>query len=143
MPEPFPTGCWSIHLLDLLAFHRSHGKLATLTAVRPTARFGYLELEADRIVEVLSKPQANEGWINGAFFVLELEGLDFIDGDDTHFEREPPERLAAAGQLLAYRQVAFWQCMDTLRERRYPESLCKAGGLSGRPGPMPSCRMPR
>jgi glucose-1-phosphate cytidylyltransferase len=92
--------------------------------VRPTARFGYLELEDDRIVEVLSKPQANEGWINGAFFVFEPEELDFIDGDDTHFERGPLERLAAAGQLLAYRHIAFWQCMDTLRERRYPESLC-------------------
>ena len=86
-------GIADINLHDLLAFHRSHGKLATLTAVRPTARFGHLELEEDRIVEVSSTPQTKEGWINGAFFVLEPEVLEFIDGDDTHFEREPLERL--------------------------------------------------
>ena len=81
-------------------------------------------MEDDRIVEVLSKPQPNEGWLNGAFFVLEPEVLDFIDGDDTHFDREPLERLTATGQLLAYSHIAFWQCMDTLREKRYPESPC-------------------
>jgi glucose-1-phosphate cytidylyltransferase len=120
-------GVADINLDDLLAFHRSHGKLATLTAVRPTARFGHLELEDDRIIEVSSKPQTKEGWINGAFFVLEPEVLEFIDGDDTHFEREPLERLAAAGQLMAYRHGAFWQCMDTLREKRYLESLWESG----------------
>ena len=120
-------GVADINLHDLLAFHRSHGKLATLTAVRPTARFGHLELEDDRIVEVSSRPQTREGWINGAFFVLEPEVLDFIDGDGTHFEKEPLERLAAAGQLMAYRHSAFWQCMDTLREKRYLESLWETG----------------
>ena len=120
-------GVADINLHDLLAFHRSHGKLATLTAVRPAARFGHLELEDDRIVEVSSQPQTKEGWINGAFFVLEPEVLDFIDGDGTHFEKEPLQRLAAAGQLMAYRHSAFWQCMDTLREKRYLESLWETG----------------
>jgi glucose-1-phosphate cytidylyltransferase len=120
-------GIADIDLHDLLAFHRSHGKLATLTAVRPTARFGHLELEEDRIVEVSSTPQGKEGWINGAFFVLEPEVLEFIDGDDTHFEREPLERLAAAGQLMAYRHGAFWQCMDTLHEKRYLDRLWESG----------------
>jgi glucose-1-phosphate cytidylyltransferase len=120
-------GVSDINLNELLAFHRSHGKLATLTAVRPTARFGRLEMENDRITGVSSKPQTSEGWINGGLFVLEPEVLDFIDGDDTHFEREPLERLAAAGQLMAYRHHAFWQCIDTIREKRYLESVWENG----------------
>jgi glucose-1-phosphate cytidylyltransferase len=120
-------GVSDINLHDLLAFHRSHGKLATLTAVRPTARFGHLEMEGDQITEFSEKPQAKEGWINGAFFVLEPEIFDFIDGDDTHFEKEPLARLATEGQLMAYRHTAFWQCMDTIREKKYLESLWETG----------------
>jgi glucose-1-phosphate cytidylyltransferase len=118
-------GVSDINLHDLLAFHRSHGKLATLTAVRPTARSGHLELEGDRIVEFSAKPR--EGWINGAIFVLEPEIFEFIDGDDTRFEKEPLERLAAAGQLMAYRHTAFWQCLDTIREKKYLEGLWESG----------------
>ena len=118
-------GVSDINLRDLLAFHRSHGKLATLTTVRPTARLGHLEMEGDHVVEFSRKPR--EGWINGAIFVLEPEVLDFIDGDDTRFEKEPLERLAAAGQLMAYRHAAFWQCMDTIREKKYLEELWESG----------------
>jgi glucose-1-phosphate cytidylyltransferase len=120
-------GVSNVNLHRLLDFHRSHGKLATLTAVRPTARFGHLELDGDRIVEFSEKPQAREGWINGAFFVLEPEVLDYIDGDDTQWEREPLERLANEGQLMAYRHESFWQCMDTLRDKVLLEKLWQGG----------------
>jgi len=120
-------GVSDVDLDKLLAFHRSHGKLATLTAVRPPARFGHLELTGDQIVEFSEKPQAQEGWINGAFFVLEPEIFDYIDGDTTHFEKEPLERLARAGQLMAYRHNSFWQCMDTLREKILLETLWQSG----------------
>ncbi len=120
-------GVSDVDLDELLAFHRSHGKLATLTAVRPPARFGHLELTGDQIVEFSEKPQAQEGWINGAFFVLEPEIFDYIDGDATHFEKEPLERLARAGQLMAYRHNSFWQCMDTIREKILLETLWQSG----------------
>ena len=120
-------GVSDIDLERLLAFHRAHGKLATLTAVRPPARFGHIELEGDVVAEFSEKPQAREGWINGAFFVLEPQVIDYIDGDDTEWEKEPLERLAADGQLMAYRHDGFWQCMDTLRERKLLEQLWDSG----------------
>ncbi|MGB8535470.1 MAG: glucose-1-phosphate cytidylyltransferase [Acidobacteriaceae bacterium] len=120
-------GVSDINLNDLLAFHRAHGKLATLTAVRPTARFGHLEMDGNQITEFSEKPQTKEGWINGAFFVLEPEIFDFIDGDSTHFEKEPLERLAAEGQLMAYRHTGFWQCMDTIREKKILETYWESG----------------
>lgn len=106
----------SIDLDALLAFHRAHGKLATVTAVRPSARFGGLTFDGDRVQRFTEKPQIGEGWVNGGFFVLEPGVADYIDGDDVPFEREPLERLAKAGQLMAYRHEGFWQCVDTLRE---------------------------
>lgn len=120
-------GVADINIPDLLRFHRSHGKLATLTAVRPPARYGHMRFDGDQIVEFIEKPQIGEGWINGAFFVLEPQVFDYIDGDDTVWEREPLERLAADGQLMAYRHTSFWQCMDTLREKHYLESLWSSG----------------
>jgi glucose-1-phosphate cytidylyltransferase len=120
-------GVSTVDLDKLVAFHRAHGKIATLTAVRPPARFGHLELDGDQIVEFSEKPQLGEGWINGAFFVLEPEVFDYIDGDLTHFEREPLERLAADSQLMAYRHHDFWQCMDTLREKLLLDELWESG----------------
>jgi glucose-1-phosphate cytidylyltransferase len=120
-------GVSDIDLDRLLAFHHAHGKLATLTAVRPPARFGHIELQGDVVTEFSEKPQAREGWINGAFFVLEPQVIDYIDGDDTEWEKEPLERLAADGQLMAYRHDGFWQCMDTLRERKLLEQLWDTG----------------
>ncbi|ABU59148.1 MULTISPECIES: glucose-1-phosphate cytidylyltransferase [Roseiflexus] len=120
-------GVSDVNLHALLEFHRSHGKLATLTAVRPPARFGHLELDGDRITEFNEKPQTGEGWINGAFFVLEPAVFDYIDGDDTAWEREPLQRLAREGQLMAYRHTSFWQCMDTLRDKKLLESLWQSG----------------
>jgi len=120
-------GVSDVNLHDLLAFHRSHGNLATLTAVRPPARYGYMKFNGDRVTEFTEKPQIGEGWINGAFFVLEPGVFEYIDGDDTVWEREPLERLAKDGQLIAYRHTSFWQCMDTLREKYILESLWQSG----------------
>jgi glucose-1-phosphate cytidylyltransferase len=120
-------GVSDVNLDRLLAYHQGHGKLATLTAVRPTARFGHLDMIGDRVVEFSEKPQTQEGWINGAFFVLEPQIFDYIEGDTTHWEKEPLERLAAEGELMAYRHTSFWQCMDTLREKKLLESLWESG----------------
>jgi len=120
-------GVSDVDLRELLAFHRSHGKLATLTAVRPPARYGFMRFEGNRVKKFTEKPQIGEGWINGAFFVLEPGVFDYIDGDDTVWEREPLERLAEDGQLMAYRHRSFWQCMDTLREKYFLESLWQSG----------------
>jgi glucose-1-phosphate cytidylyltransferase len=120
-------GVSDVDLHDLLAFHRSHGKLATLTAVRPPARFGHLEMDGDAVVEFSEKPQLGEGWINGAFFVLEPGVFDYIEGDETAWEREPLESIARDGQLMAYKHTSFWQCMDTLRDRKLLEELWQTG----------------
>ena len=121
-------GVSDVDLKKLLAFHRSHGKLATLTAVRPPARFGHLVFDGDRIEQFSEKPQTGEGWINGAFFVLEPQVFDYIAGDETQWEREPLEQLSRDGQLMAYRHTSFWQCMDTLRDKKLLEDLWHHGG---------------
>lgn len=120
-------GVSDVNLDDLIKYHKSHGKLATVTAVRPPARFGCMSFDGDRVTEFSEKPQASEGWINGAFFVLEPEIFDYIEGDSTQWEKEPMERLARDGNLMAYRHGGFWQCMDTLRDKRLLESLWESG----------------
>jgi len=125
-------GLSNVNLHDLLAFHRAHGKLATMTAVRPAARFGYMELDGARVTEFSEKPQTREGWINGAFFVLEPGIFDYIAGDLTHWEKEPLETLARDGQLMAYQHESFWQCMDTLREKNLLESMWEGGNAPWR-----------
>jgi glucose-1-phosphate cytidylyltransferase len=120
-------GVSNVDIRGLLEFHLSHGKLVTLTAVRPPARFGHLELDGDRIKVFDEKPQAGEGWINGAFFVCEPQVFDYIDGDDTQFERQPLQRLALDGQLMAYRHYGFWQCMDTIRDKVLLEKIWANG----------------
>ena len=123
----YGDGVAGLDIGDLVRFHRRHGRLATLTAVRPPARFGALTLDGDLVECFSEKPQAGEGWINGGFFVLEPAVLDYIDGDETIFEREPLERLASEGQLAAYRHDGFWQCMDTMRDVRLLQSLWESG----------------
>jgi glucose-1-phosphate cytidylyltransferase len=120
-------GVSDVNIDELIRFHRSHGKLATLTAVRPTARFGHIELDGSLVTEFSEKPQTREGWINGAFFVLEPEVFDYVADDSTHWEKEPLENLARDRQLMAYQHTSFWQCMDTLREKKYLESLWQSG----------------
>lgn len=120
-------GVSDLNLHDLLAFHRHHGKLATMTVVRPPARFGLPRLEGNRVVEFSEKPQIEEGWINGAFFVLEPGVFDYIEGDDTLWEKEPLENLAKDGQLMAYQYDGFWQCMDTIRDKKRLQTLWESG----------------
>lgn len=120
-------GVSDVDLTKLLAFHRSHGKIATLTAVHPVARFGHLELDGDQIVEFSEKPQTRQGWINGAFFVLEPEVFEYIEGDDTQWDYGPMAQLAQDGQLMAYKHEGFWQCMDTLREKKLLNDLWDGG----------------
>ena len=124
----YGDGVSNVDLTKLLAFHRSHGKLATMTAVRPPARFGGIRFDGDAIAHFEEKPQLGEGWINGGFFVLEPEVRNYIEeGDASIFEREPLERLASEGQLMAYRHEGFWQCMDTLRDVQMLENLWQSG----------------
>jgi glucose-1-phosphate cytidylyltransferase len=120
-------GVCDIDIPALLAFHRSHGKLATVTAVRPPARFGLIELDGDKVVKFSEKPQLGEGWINGAFFVLEPGIFDYIEGDDTQWELEPMVGLARDGELMAYKHSGFWQCMDTVRDKKTLEKLWADG----------------
>jgi glucose-1-phosphate cytidylyltransferase len=120
-------GVSNVDLEKLLAFHKKHGKLATITAVRPPARYGRIDLEGDRVARFAEKPQLSEGWINGAFFVLEPKVFDYIDSDDTSWEKGPLEQLAREGQLMAYCHDSFWQCMDTLREKHILEELWATG----------------
>ncbi|RAH98789.1 glucose-1-phosphate cytidylyltransferase [Acuticoccus sediminis] len=120
-------GVADIDLNDLLAFHRSHGKLATVTAVRPPARYGHMTFDGDRVVSFEEKPQTAEGWINGAFFVLEPEVHDYIEGDNVMFEHAPLMNLARDGQLMAYRHEGFWAAMDTLRDKHNLETLWNSG----------------
>ena len=123
----YGDGVANVDFNKLLAFHRSHGKLATVTAVRPPARFGGLLFEGSMVKEFIEKPQVGEGWVNGGFFVLEPGVRKYIEGDDTLFELEPLEGLARDGQLAAYRHQDFWQSMDTLRDVRLLENLWSSG----------------
>jgi glucose-1-phosphate cytidylyltransferase len=130
-PEPFVMAwgdaLFTVDLRELVDFHRSHDRLVTITAVRPPARFGHLEIDGDVITEFSEKPQIGEGWINGAVFVMDAGVVDYIEHDEEMIERGPLERLADDGQLRAYRHEGFWQCMDTLRDKRLLDELWESG----------------
>ena len=119
----YGDGVSDVDVNRLLAFHKAHGKLATVTTVRPPARFGGIVFDGDRIVEFKEKPQTGEGWINGGFFVFEPGVFDYLSGDQTVLEGSPLETLARDGQLMAFKHEGFWQCMDTLRDRQYLDHL--------------------
>lgn len=123
----YGDGVADINISELVAFHKSHGKLATVTAVHPPARFGELILNGNQVTEFSEKNQTQEGWINGGFFVLEPEVFEYIQDENTAWEREPLELLAAAGELMAYFHRGFWQPMDTLREQRLLQTLWETG----------------
>jgi len=123
----YGDGLSDVDITALVAFHRAHGKLATVTAVHPPARFGAMQLDGKRGARFSEKPQTDVGWINGGFFVFESAVLDYMTGDDTSLEREPLERLAEDQQLMAYRHDGFWQPMDTLREKHLLEELWESG----------------
>ena len=119
----YGDGLSDINLDDLLSFHKSHGKLITVSAVRPPARFGAIKLDGDRVASFKEKSHLSEGWINGGFFVIEPDFFNFIDGDNTYLEREPLEKATRQGELFAYKHEGFWQCMDTKRDKDYLEEI--------------------
>ena len=123
----YGDGVSDVDISKLIAFHRSHGKLATVTAVRPRARYGALVVEEGAVTRFEEKPVSEGGFINGGFFVLSPRSIDFIDGDATFWEREPMERLTSAGELMAFEHKGFWQAMDTLRDRVFLETLWAQG----------------
>ncbi len=135
----YGDGVANIDISQLVAFHKSHGKLATVTAVHPPARFGGLVLDGNQVVEFSEKNQAQEGWINGGFFVLEPEVLQYIRDESTLWEREPLEKLASEGQLMAYFHEGFWQPMDTLREQKLLQALWETGKAPWTGNTLMSC----
>ena len=123
----YGDGVADINLDQLLDFHRHHGKMVTMSAVRPAARFGELVIDNDKVEIFKEKPQMHDGWINGGFFIIEPKFFDFIDGDHILLEREPLEKATKLGQLMAYQHKGFWHCMDTKRDHDLLESLWKNG----------------
>lgn len=123
----YGDGVADVDLRELVAFHRAKGRIGTVTAVRPPARFGGIFFDGDLVSRFTEKPQAGEGWINGGYLVFEPEFLDFLDGDGTSLEATALERLVARRELAVYRHEGFWQCMDTLRDKRLLESLWEGG----------------
>ncbi len=125
--EPFlltyGDGVADIDISALVDFHRSHGKMVTISAVHPAARFGELDMDEDRVICFQEKPQTAQGWINGGYFVIEPEFFDLIEGDSTALEKQPLEQVAKMGELMAYRHHGFWQCMDTKRDKDLLEDL--------------------
>ena len=119
----YGDGVSDINIEELLEFHKSHGKLITMTAVRPAARFGELDLNGNVVNNFEEKPQMQDGWINGGYFVIEPAFFDLIENDSTLLEREPLEQAAKRGELMAYRHEGFWQCMDTKRDLELLENL--------------------
>ena len=120
----YGDGVCDIDINKLLKFHRSHGRLATVTAVRPPARFGGMSFNDDLVTSFNEKPQTDGGWINGGYFIFEPGVFDYLEDDQTILERAPMENLVRDGQLMAYKHPGFWQCMDTIRDKQYLEELC-------------------
>lgn len=129
--EPFfmtyGDGVADVDIPAALEFHRAHGRLATMTAIRPESRYGIIDLQGDKVLSFREKSQQDVGWINGGFMVLEPKVLDYVAGDHVMFEREPMEQLAADGELMCFRHDGFWQCMDTLRDKQKLDSLWESG----------------
>jgi glucose-1-phosphate cytidylyltransferase len=124
----YGDGVADVDIGRLASFHKAHGRLATITAVQPSGRFGALDIDArDRVVSFKEKPKGDNAWINGGFFVLESKVFDYIEGDRTIWEREPLETLARNGELAAYRHTGFWQPMDTLRDKNQLDELWGTG----------------
>ncbi|MCU0490985.1 MAG: glucose-1-phosphate cytidylyltransferase [Chloroflexaceae bacterium] len=123
----YGDGVANINISELIAFHNSHGKLATVTTVRTPARFGRIGFEGDQIMDFFEKPQEGEGWINGGFFVLNTRALSYIDGDETVWERDAVDQLTRDGQLMGYRHYGFWSCMDTLKEKQMLDDMWNSG----------------
>ena len=119
----YGDGLSNVDLNQLITFHKSHGKMITVTAVHPGARFGELEMKEEQVISFQEKPQTGQGWINGGYFVIEPEFFELIEGDQTILESEPLECVAQMGELMAFQHEGFWQCMDTKRDRDMLEEL--------------------
>jgi glucose-1-phosphate cytidylyltransferase len=119
----YGDGVSNVDITKLLSFHKAHGKIATVTAVRPMARFGGIEIKSNQVSRFKEKPQSGEGWINGGYFVFDSKIFDYLENDDTILEQSPLERLTEENQLMAYMHDGYWQCMDTIRDK---DSLQKA-----------------
>ena len=129
--EPFlltyGDGVADIDVNALIAFHKQHGKMVTVSAVHPGARFGELDIQGDQVYTFKEKPQTTQGWINGGYFVIEPEFFDLIEEDSTVLEKQPLEQVAKMGELMAYRHSGFWQCMDTKRDKDLLEGMWQSG----------------
>ncbi len=123
----YGDGVTNVDIGRLLEFHESHGRLATVTAVRPPSRFGGIVFEGDAVAQFTEKPQIGEGWINGGFMVFEPAVFEYMSDDATVLERDVLEALATERQLMAYRHEGFWQCMDTIRDVQLLQSLWEEG----------------
>lgn len=123
----YGDGVSNVDITKLYEFHKSHGKAASVTSVRPSARFGEMAIENDLVTNFAEKPQTQVGWINGGFFVFNQEVFKHIISDETVLEKEPLEGLTHSKNLMAYKHEGFWQCMDTLRDKEYLDKLCQSG----------------
>ena len=126
----YGDGLSNVNLDKLLEFHKSHGKMVTVTAVRPPARFGELSIENNSVIDFREKPQIDEGWINGGFFIIEPAFLNFLENDNTVLEQGPLKKAASIGEMMAYKHDGFWQCMDTKRDLDFLEENWKSGNPS-------------
>ena len=123
----YGDGISNINIADSIAFHRKHGKLATVSAVQTARSFGVLDLNGDKVSEFREKPVGDGSFINAGFFVLSPKVIDYIDGDDISWEKQPLEKLAHQGELMAYRHSGFWHCIDTLRDKNQAETMWDSG----------------
>ena len=123
----YGDGLCDVDINELIKFHKNHKKIATVTAVHPSARFGELSIRDKKVHSFKEKPQVTQGWINGGFFVFEPDFLEFLDDDSTVLEQDPLEKLSSLGELMAFSHDGFWQCMDTIRDRDVLESFWRSG----------------
>jgi glucose-1-phosphate cytidylyltransferase len=123
----YGDGVCDVNIKELVKFHESHGKIATVTAVRPPARFGVMKLDGSRVDYFHEKSQTDAGWINGGYFVLNSEVFDYLIDDNSVLEEHPLQKLTAEGELMAFKHNGFWQCMDTLRDKEFLDELCEQG----------------
>lgn len=123
----YGDGVSNVNIGDLIKFHKANKKLATITAIQPEGRFGYIDLDGNQVLSFREKSEHDTGWINAGFMVLEPKVLDYIDGDSIMFERQPMEQIASEGQMVCFKHTGFWQCMDTLRDKEKLEKLWNSG----------------
>ena len=123
----YGDGVCDVNIKELVKFHKNHGKIATVTAVRPPARFGVMKLNGDKVEYFHEKSQTDTGWINGGYFVFNSEIFNYLTDDNSVLEEYPLQKLTAEGELMAFKHSGFWQCMDTLRDKEFLNDLCEQG----------------